>query len=226
MAAKVSVIAIDGPVGAGKTVVGLELARRLAFQFLDTGVMYRAVTWLALQRSISMEDESTLTSLAQNNSISFKGQNSDTVLIGGCELGPELRDPQVDKYVSQVSRVSGVRRALLEWQRMMARDGKVVVVGRDIGTVVLPDAPLKIFMSASVQERARRRLQELRQKGLTLEFEQVLRETEARDCIDSNRADSPLRPARDSVIVDTDGLSINQVVDQLVQRACQESSAL
>ena len=108
----------------------------------------------------------------------------------------------------------------------MARDGKVVVVGRDIGTVVLPDAPLKIFMSASVQERARRRLQELRQKGLTLEFEQVLRETEARDCIDSNRADSPLRPARDSVIVDTDGLSINQVVDQLVQRACQESSAL
>ena len=216
-ARRVKVIAIDGPVGAGKTVVGGELARRLGFRCLDTGLMYRAITWLALRCAIPMDDEPALGALANSKPVHLKGQGSDRVLVGGHEVGPELRDPQVDRNVSLVSRVSLVRRALVRQQRALAREGKIVMVGRDIGTVVLPDADLKVFMVASAEERARRRWRDLQAQGRDLGFQQVLHETKARDELDSHRADSPLVPAKDALLLDTEALSVDQVVGQILQ---------
>lgn len=218
MAQNVGVIAIDGPVAAGKTMAGLELAKRLHFQYLDTGVMYRAITWLALKNATSMEDETALGALACENPIRLDGWNSDQVLVGGVSVGPELREAEVDHHVSLVSRVSAVRRALVQQQRDMASQNNIVVVGRDIGTVVLPDADLKIFITASLEERSRRRWREFQAQGREADFQWVLDETKARDDVDSQRADSPLTPAEDAWVLNTDGLTGEQVVDLIVQR--------
>ncbi len=224
MAGGAKVIAVDGPVAAGKTSVGLELARRLGYRFLDTGIMYRAVTWLALKRQVPMEDEGALEELAHSSSILPQGQDSDRILVDEVELGEkELRDPQVDQHVSLVSQVSGVRRAMVRQQRELAAAGEMVMVGRDIGTVVLPGADLKVFMSASVQERARRRWRDLLGQGHDVPFAQVLREIQARDQIDSHRADSPLLPAEDAFQMDTDGRSIDEVVDLILAQICRGS---
>ena len=236
MAGGARVIAVDGPVAAGKTSVGRELARRLGYKFLDTGIMYRAVTWLALKRQVPMEDEAALGELARRSSIQPRGRDSDRVLVGELvddlvsepvdevELGEkELRDPQVDRHVSLVSRVSEVRRAMVRQQRELAAAGEMVMVGRDIGTVVLPDAGLKVFISASVEERARRRCRELLGQGHSVALAQVFREMQARDQIDSNRADSPLLPAEDALQMDTDGRSIDEVVDLILAQACRGS---
>lgn len=224
MAGGAKVIAIDGPVAAGKTSVGRELARRLGYKFLDSGIMYRAITWLALRRNVPMEDEAALGVLAQREFIRPQGQDSDRVLAGEVELGEkDLRDPQVDRHVSQVSQVSEVRRAMVRQQRELAAAGNMVMVGRDIGTVVLPGADLKVFMSASVQERARRRRRDLLGQGHDVPFRQILQETEARDHIDSHRADSPLLPADDALQLDTEDLSIDEVVDLILaetRRGC------
>ncbi len=240
MAGGARVIAVDGPVAAGKTSVGRELARRLGYKFLDTGIMYRAVTWLALKRQVPMEDEAALGELARRWSIRPRGRDSDRVLVGELvdelvgepvsepvdevELGEkDLRDPQVDQHVSLVSRVSEVRRAMVRQQRELAAAGEMVMVGRDIGTVVLPDAGLKVFISASVEERASRRCRELLGQGHSVRFDQVLRDLQARDQIDSNRADSPLLPAEDAFRMDTDGRSIDEVVDLILAQACPGS---
>ena len=216
------VIAIDGPVAAGKTTVGRELARRLGLNYLDTGVMYRAITWLALQRKVSIADEFGLGRLAQESTIRLAGQDSSTVLVSGERVGPELWEPQVVLNVSQVARVPEVRRALVEQQRALAAEGRMVMVGRDIGTVVLPNAGLKLFLTASAEVRARRRWQELRHQGQDPYFDQVLRETQERDRIDSQRADSPLFPAEDAVLVETDDLSAEQVIDWIIQQVGEQ----
>ena len=216
------VIAIDGPVAAGKTVVGRAVARRLGYTFLDTGIMYRALTWLALRQRLAMNDEAGLGHLARSSPMRPTGQEGDTVLVKSRELGRELRSPEVDRNVSLVSRVSEVRRALVEQQRRLAAAGSMVMVGRDIGTVVLPDADLKLFMSAPVEARARRRWQELRQRGHEVELDQVLQETRARDEIDSQRGDSPLAAAADSVTVDTGHLSVEEVVEKILERIYEE----
>ena len=225
MTVRVSVIAIDGPVAAGKTVVGRKLARHLRFRYLDTGVMYRAITWLSLQREIPVEDEEALGQLARDNPIRLQGQDSDQVLIGGARVGPELRDPSVDRHVSLVSRISQVRRALVQQQRSLAKEGKIVLVGRDIGTVVLPGADLKIFVTASLEERARRRWRDQLAQTTETDYQQVLEETRARDELDSHRADSPLKPAEDAWQVSTEGLSVDQVVNLILQRAQEISKA-
>lgn len=216
-------IAIDGPVAAGKTVVGRELSRRLGFRFLDTGVMYRAITWLALKEKTSMEDEAGLEALARHHPIRLDGSDSDRVRVGKHKVGPELRESDVDSNVSLVSRVSGVRRALVAQQQTIASEGDIVMVGRDIGTVVLPDADLKVFLSASLEERARRRWRELVAKGAPADFQQVLQEARARDALDSQRADSPLQPARDSWLVETGGMSADDVVEMILERFNQPS---
>ena len=218
MALDVSVIAIDGPVAAGKTLAGRELAKRLNLHYLDTGVMYRAITWLALKNSTSMEDEAALGALAEDTPIRLDGQNSDQVLVGGISVGPELRESEVDHNVSLVSRVTAVRRALVNQQRNLASEGNIVVVGRDIGTVVLPDADLKIYITASVEERAQRRWREFQAQGREADYQWVLDETQARDDMDSQRADSPLKPAEDAWVLNTDGLTGVEVVDLIVQR--------
>ncbi len=214
----VQVVAIDGPVAAGKTVVGRRLAQRLGFQYLDTGNMYRAITWMALRRKVSVSDEEALGKLAEDNPIGLDGQDVDHVAIGSHRLGPHLRAPEVNRQVSLVAKVSAVRRALVRQQRQLGSQGNIVMIGRDIGTVVLPDADLKVYLQASAEGRARRRWLEMREQDETVSFQQVLRETQARDEIDTGREDSPLMQAHDAFLLDTDGLDVEQVVDRIMQR--------
>ena len=218
MAREISVIAIDGPVAAGKTVVGRELARALGFGYLDTGIMYRAITWLALNHGTTLDDETSLGELARSYPLGLMGEDSNQVLVDGHTLGPELRDLTVDRNVSIVSKASLVRRELVAQQRNTAAQGKIVMIGRDIGTVVLPDADLKVYLTASPEKRAQRRWQEMQDRGEAVELLTVLRETIARDEIDSGRDDSPLKPADDAWELNTDGLDIRQVVQKIVDR--------
>ncbi len=219
----VSVIAIDGPVAAGKTAVGRKLARALGFGYLDTGIMYRAITWLALKNGIPVDDTNSLGELARANPLEMAGDpdsiSGDRVSVAGHTLGPELRDSSVDGNVSAVSMASPVRKELVAQQRQTAYKGKVVMIGRDIGTIVLPDADLKVYLTASPENRAQRRWREMRARGEEVELLTVLSETLARDKKDSNRYDSPLKPAKDAWELNTDGLDVQQVVQTIIDRA-------
>ncbi|MEE3014009.1 MAG: (d)CMP kinase [Chloroflexota bacterium] len=218
MPSKINVISIDGPAAAGKTVVGRNLAQTLEFSYLDTGIMYRAVTWLALHRGISVDDTSSLGHLTRDNPIKLVPDDDAKVTIAGFTLGVELREPSVDSNVSGVAKVSAVREELVAQQKAVARASKIVMIGRDIGTVVLPNADLKIYLNASAEVRAKRRWQEMRNRGENRDLNSILDETLARDQIDSEREDSPLRPAKDAWELDTDGLDIQQVVHQIIDR--------
>ena len=211
-------ISIDGPAAAGKTVVGRELAKILGFAYLDTGIMYRAVTWLALRRGISVDDTSSLGRLTRDNPIRLVPGDGSKVTIAGLTLGIELREPSVDRNVSRVAKVSSVREELVAQQKAVARTSKIVMIGRDIGTVVLPNADLKIYLNASAEVRAQRRWQEMRDRGEDRDLNSILDETLVRDQIDSDREDSPLRPAKDAWELNTDGLDIQKVVHQIVER--------
>lgn len=216
-----SIIAIDGPAASGKSTLGLRLAQELGYLFFDTGVMYRAVTWIVLQCQIPVTDESAITKLAEEIQIDVRppsvpdGRTSD-VLVDSQDVTWEIRRPEVEANVSAVSAYPGVRRALTIQQRRIGKRGKVVMVGRDIGTVVLPEADLKIFLDASVEERARRRYLELVQRGEPADYHKILAAMRERDRIDSTRQVAPLRPAADAVILNSDNLDADQVV-QLVK---------
>ncbi len=222
---KPSTIAIDGPAASGKSTVGELLARRLDYLYFDTGVMYRAVTWASLSRGIPIEDELAVTSLAEQLRIDVTPPTADdgrqyTVLADGVDITWAIRMPEVDANVSPVSAYPGVRRALVVQQRRVATGGRVVMVGRDIGTVVLPDADLKLYLDASVEERALRRWREMRVRGEEAGYEGVLASMRRRDEIDSRRAASPLCVAGDAIVVDTTDLSIEEVlaeVERLIQ---------
>jgi cytidylate kinase len=211
-----SIIAIDGPAASGKSTLGRRLAEALGYLFFDTGVMYRAVTWLALQRDVDMRDEKGLTSLAESAQIDIAppsrsdGRVCD-VLVGGKDITWEIRLPDVDAKVSVVSAYPGVRQALSEQQRRIGRRGRVVMVGRDIGTVVLPDADLKVYLDATAEERARRRFDEICARGGQADYAEILAQVLERDRIDSTRAVAPLRPAPDAVILDSDKMDADQV---------------
>ena len=210
-------IAIDGPVAVGKTVVGRLLARRLGFRFLDTGVMYRAVTLAALERAVPLEDGAGLTRLAEEIAIDvLETDAGHQVLVDREDVTGRLRTPDVEHGASVVSQVQGVRKALVRKQRAMADVGRWVVVGRDIGTVVLPDADVKLFLEASVEERARRRYEELCAQGGNVDPKVVRSELEERDRRDTHRAHSPLRAAPDARRFVTDGLTVEQVVEHVV----------
>jgi len=206
-------IAIDGPVASGKSAVGGTVARKLGYRFVDTGMMYRAVTWQALERGIDTDDQAALAKLAEDVSIEVA---EDRVLIDGVDISDRLRSQRVGERVSLVSRVQGVRTAMVARQRQLAAEGGIVMAGRDIGTVVLPDAPLKVYLDASPEERVRRRHAELVGSASP---EQVREELALRDAIDKEREASPLRPADDAVIIDTDHLSLEQVVDRILELA-------
>ncbi len=207
---------MDGPAASGKSTIGLRLAHALGYTFFDTGVMYRAVAWLALQRGLDLLDESAVTKLAEEADLDIRpaskedGRTSD-VLADGRDITWEIRRPDVDANVSVVSAYPGVRRALSAQQRRIGLRGKIVMVGRDIGTVVLPEADLKIYLDASAEERARRRYDEIRARGEQADYEEVLSKVRERDRIDSTRAVAPLRPAADAVILDSDRLSADEV---------------
>ncbi len=216
-----SIIAIDGPAASGKSTIGLKLANALGYLFFDTGVMYRAVTWLALERGIHIGDEAAVTALAEEAHIDVApasqadGRTCD-VLVNGQDITWETRSHQVEANVSPVSAYRGVRSALTQQQRRIGQRGKVVMVGRDIGTVVLPDADLKIYLDASAEERARRRYEEIRARGGTADYDEILKKVRERDRIDSTRAVAPLKAAEDAIVVDSDRLTANEVFEQVL----------
>ncbi len=216
-----STITIDGPVASGKSTVGHLLARRLGYLYLDTGAMYRAVTWVALRRGVPVEDEAAVTALAETLHIDVVSPTADdgrqyTVLADGEDVTWEVRRPEVDASVSVVSAYPGVRRAMVAQQRRIAAGGRVVMVGRDIGSVVLPDAGLKLYLDASPEERARRRWLERRARGEDVSYEEVLAMMLRRDEIDSHRAVSPLRVPDGAVVIDTTGLSVEEVLAKVL----------
>ncbi|HZP26194.1 MAG TPA: (d)CMP kinase [Dehalococcoidia bacterium] len=215
-------MAIDGPSAAGKSTVGRGVAQRLGYLFLDTGAMYRAVTFAALQEGVDLRDEEALVELAHSLQIDIGPPpagsiESCSVSLNGQDVTDQLRLREVESAVSLVSRIPGVRHALVRIQREIASKQSVVMAGRDIGTVVLPDAPLKIYLEASVEERARRRFLEMQSLGRKVDFEQVKTELSRRDRIDTERATSPLIPAPDAVIINTDDLTLEQVIDKVLE---------
>jgi len=217
-----SIIAVDGPAASGKSTLGRRLADALGYLFFDTGVMYRAVTWIALERRMDLGDEQAVTRLAQSAQIdirppSKKDGRACDVVIDGRDLTWEVRGRKVDANVSVVSAYAGVRKALSEQQRRIGLRGKVVMVGRDIGTVVLPEADLKIFLAAHAEERARRRYDEILARGGHPDFDEILEKVNERDRIDSTRAVAPLRPAPDAIILDSDHLNAEQVFERVME---------
>jgi cytidylate kinase len=214
------VVAIDGPGASGKTTVGLGLAARLGYRLVDTGVMYRAVTLLALERGVSVDADGPLEALARAISIDLRDDRPGTpprVFVDGHDVTAQLNAPRIDRAVSRVSMAPGVRAEMVRRQRALAGEGGIVMVGRDIGTVVLPDAGLKVFLDASAEERARRRHRERQAQGESVSYESVLEELRRRDRLDSERAISPLAPAADARHIDTDGHTAAQVIDAICE---------
>ena len=214
------VITIDGPASSGKSTVAAILAKKINYLYFDTGVMYRAVTLGALRTGIPLDEENRVNSLAEEVVIDIKepsvsdGRQYD-VCLNGVDVTWDIRTHEVDQNVSQVSTYAGVRTAMTNQQRQIGLRGKVVMVGRDIGTVVLPEAKLKIYLDASAEERAQRRYKELIARGEAAQFEHILAGIKKRDDIDSNRQIAPLKPALDAIIIATDNLTINQVVERI-----------
>lgn len=218
----VNTIAIDGPAACGKSTVGEKVADEIGFLFFDTGVMYRAVTLAAIESGIAVDDERACTTLAEEIQIDVQPPSMDDgrkndILIDGVDKTWEIRSPDVDANVSVVSAYHGVRRAMTLKQREIGRRGEVVMAGRDIGTVVMPDARLKIYLDASVEERARRRHLERLERGEQEEYERVLEVMKYRDAIDSTRDIAPLRRADDAVVIDSSDKTVEQVVAEILQ---------
>ena len=212
-------IAIDGPAASGKSTLGSLLANYLGYLYFDTGVMYRAVTLAALQRGLSIDDEAAVGELAQKVCIDVRPPSVDDgraydVLLNGEDVTWAIRADAVNTHVSPVSTYAAVRTAMTGQQRRIANEQPVVMVGRDIGTVVVPDADLKIFLDASVEIRAQRRYEEMIERGEKAEFNLVYLSLKNRDKIDSNRKIAPLKPADDAVVINADNLSISEVLER------------
>ncbi len=212
-----AVVAIDGPAGAGKSTVARGVAQRLGFRYINTGWMYRAVAREALRRGISPEDAEALATVGRTLAMDFAETAEGTRLfLDGEDVTEALGAPEVSEAASRVSRHPPVREALVARQRRLGAEGNVVMEGRDIGTVVFPDAEIKVFITATLEERARRRFTERRKKGEDVSFEEVQAAEEERDRRDRERAHSPLRVADDAVVLDTTGKEAAQVVDDVV----------
>ena len=210
------IIAIDGPAGSGKSTVAKEVAKMLGFHYLDTGAMYRSIAWLALERGISLDDDEAVADLARTETVVFSHEEGNPlpsgVAIAGHDITLEVRTPRIDKAVSPVSAIPAVREALTQQQRAIAASENIVMEGRDIGTVVFPRAELKVFLTASAEERARRRALQNAQRGFGETDEAaILADIIRRDEADSTRAVAPLRPADDAVMLDTTGMGIDEV---------------
>lgn len=210
------VVAIDGPAGAGKSTVSQIAAKKLNFTYIDTGAMYRAVAWKSLRQKKEITDELIIEQLSDLE-ISLKFENGKTrVFVGEKEVTNEIRTPEINKIVSKVAALVPVREKLTEIQRKMGESGNVLMDGRDIGTFVFPNADVKIFLTASVEERAKRRFEELMAKGFDVDLKEIEADIKRRDEIDSTREMAPLKQAEDAIVLDTTGLSIDEVVNKII----------
>ena len=222
------IVAIDGPSGAGKSTVSKEVAVKLGFSCLDTGAMYRSIAWQALQDGVPFTDEEALGRLASNYDIEFVHESGNPspigVKIGGTDVTRVIRTAEIDRSVSPVSAVPAVREALVAQQQRIGRAGDYVVEGRDIGTVVFPEAELKVFLTASDEARAKRRVIQNRERGVgSTSYEEVLADIVRRDELDSSRAASPLAAADDAVVIDSSDLSMEQVIERICKLAKERS---
>ena len=211
-------IAIDGPVSAGKSTIARLVAGELGYAYVDSGAMYRALAWAAREEGVSPEDVAGVRSLLESIEIELVPQSggANRVRVNGREITEEIRAPEIGQLSSRLSEISGVRERMVALQREMAREGGVVMEGRDIQTVVMPEAEVKIFLTAPAEERARRRHLELRERGFEAELQTVLAEIQRRDGRDSNRKHSPLRAAPEAAVVDSGGLGIEEVVARVL----------
>lgn len=208
------IVTIDGPAGAGKSTVSRLLAAELGFRFLDTGSMYRAITWAALDRQVPLDDHAGLAALAAAVTIVVTDQG---LTVDGADVTPAIREPTVTRNIGPVADNPEVRRVMVELQRRIASDGDYVCEGRDQGTVAFPNAECKIYLTASPEHRAQRRVGDLAERGLSGDYETILEEQMARDFRDQNRAVGRLQQAPDAIVVDTDNLSVDEVVQKLKQ---------
>lgn len=213
-------IAIDGPAAAGKSTIAKLVAKQLGYTYIDTGAMYRAITYKIIQNSIDPRDEEEVNRLIGHTEIELQpGDQAQRVLLDGQEVTEAIRSHEVTSLVSAIAALTSVRRLLMKKQQNLAKGSSVVMDGRDIGTTVLPDAELKIFMTASVDERAQRRLLEEQLRGNDVDYEQLKKEIEQRDKADSEREISPLKKAEDAIIIDTTGKTIDEVTNEIVKYA-------
>ncbi|MFR1322254.1 MAG: (d)CMP kinase [Adlercreutzia equolifaciens] len=218
------IVAIDGPSGAGKSTVAKAVAKELGFSCLDTGAMYRAIAWQALQNGVALDDEPALGEIARTYDIAFGHVEGDPVprrvFIGDTEVTDAIRTAEIDRAVSPVSAAPAVREALLDQQRRIGNAGDYVVEGRDIGTVVFPDAAVKVFLTASDEERAHRRVRQNADRGIgSIDYDEVLADLRRRDAADSSRATAPLRAADDAVRIDSTSHYIEEVIEQICSLA-------
>lgn len=210
---RLNIITIDGPAGAGKSTVSKELARRLGYTYLDTGAMYRAVAWAAMQKGVDAGDEKALSELCNDLKLGFQG---DRILVNGQDVSSLIRTPEMDGLSSAVSRVAVVREYLTGMQRELGRQGQLVAEGRDMGTVVFPQAAHKFFLFAFAGERAKRRKAQLENQGEEVAYEEILVQIEARDLADSTRSIAPLQAAPDCIIIDSSDLTVEDVLEKIV----------
>ncbi len=220
-------IAIDGPVGAGKSTIARLVARELGYTYIDSGAMYRALAWAARRKGITDDNPVPVLELLREAKIELRPRPDgiNEVYVDGRDITGDIRTPEISQLASKLSAMPAVRRKMVALQQAMARAGGIVMEGRDIQTVVLPEAEVKIFLTAPARERAERRCKELRERGLQADVDQVLADIEARDQRDSTRADSPLRAASDAVQVDTGGLSIEQVAKKVLEVARKRTAS-
>lgn len=226
------IIAIDGPAGSGKSTIARELSRRLGFEKLDTGAMYRAVAFTALDRGIDLDDEAAVCALASAITIRFTpGESDGSITVDGRDVSREIRTPLVDANVSKVSAYPGVRTAMLEPQRAVAQNHDVVAEGRDIGTVVFPDAEVKVFLTADPRVRAQRRVLQRHggdvpdARALESEVAETLASIERRDALDASRDVAPLVATPDAVQIDSTAFTIDEVTDQIADLVAQKRGA-
>lgn len=210
-------IAMDGPAGSGKSTIAQRLAKELDYLYLNSGSMYRAMTLLSIREGGDPADVSALVQLAKNCRIDFSN-NGKTTLLNGEDVSDALRTPEIDRAIADIAKIPDVRREMVKQQRRIGEKGGIIVEGRDVTTVVFPDADLKFYISASVEERAKRRFTEQQAKGIETTLKQVEQEIHKRDKMDESREHSPLQTAADAVVLDTTGMTISQAVDFVLNR--------
>ncbi len=217
------VIAIDGPAAVGKSTMGKIIARELDFLYIDTGAIYRAITWKVLKNNINVYDEDTISNLVSNTYITIEKKNRNSlkgyynIFVDGEDVTEEIRSPKIDQNVSQIAKLPKIRKQLIYLQRKLAKKGNIIMEGRDIGSVILPKADIKLYFSASEEERIKRRYKELIDKGYNIDYKEVKKQIVQRDEIDSKRKYAPLIKAKDAILIDSTEKSIGEVKDKILK---------